>query len=809
VLLPLLVDPTLRLFSGRRVWKSQRNAKKDVAFQAYLALYKAGLVNENLMPVKGVDPDQEFLKTGVEERPGIVVASKQLDPWVEVAKAWEGVRHSQQVYSSVLTLRDGGEMTSFELVLPMPLPLIPPFHLFWSYEKTLTITISEPVAKEIDIKDLLRLQEQARMLLDATFNYRFQVPRSDLLALFLDPLYPASWQSNLCNPCPIENISELLAKGPDMGIIHQKGIPSNRFTFLSHLDALNSLPNSQSLQYGMRDEIMEASSPPYLHLKKLSNKLDFLQPVFQTRKRDLKTYILSLAECDIEQVPWRTTRFGLLIPSIMRRLGLYLLADLCRMTLPNIGISDINLLFTAIRKVQNDEGENYERFEFIGDSILKLLTSIQLLTDYPLWPEGFLSAKRDRIINNSRLSRAALHVGLDKFIVTEYWHAKKWRPPTIGEVLENESQQSNLRREISTKTLADVVEALIGAASVEGGFEKSVECLRVFLPEIDWRPMESNIEKMYESTPTNILLPATLEPLEELIDYRFKKKTLLIEAMTHASYTVGRASMERLEFLGDAVLDSIINKELYSFKGRDLSPYEMTTIKSAMSNRHFLAFMCMEWSLTRNTNNVVLDDEHPEKFTIISSATTLALWQFMRFNSVHIATSQQKTVSTYKMLRQQIRDAIAYGSHYPWVLLNQLFADKFFSDIVESLLGALFVDSGALDACHGILERMGLLGCLRCILDNGTVVLTPEVELGNFAGQQWRAKVRYVIDIEKSVERGDGSGGYSCEVFVGEKSIVVVRGGATKDESRMRAAEEALRILRLDLNVRAEPAVAD
>ena len=53
-----------------------------------------------------------------------------------------------------------------------------------------------------------------------------------------------------------------------------------------------------------------------------------------------------------------------------------------------------------------------------------------------------------------------------------------------------------------------------------------------------------------------------LEKLEETINYNFKNKKLLIEALTHKSYKQPYDN-ERLEFLGDAVLDLIVGEYLY------------------------------------------------------------------------------------------------------------------------------------------------------------------------------------------------------------------------------------------------------
>jgi dsRNA-specific ribonuclease len=73
----------------------------------------------------------------------------------------------------------------------------------------------------------------------------------------------------------------------------------------------------------------------------------------------------------------------------------------------------------------------------------------------PLWHEGYLSAKKDRLVSNSRLSRAAMEAGVDFFIITKKFSGQKWRPIYIDDLLE---PSPDAKREMSTKVLADVVE---------------------------------------------------------------------------------------------------------------------------------------------------------------------------------------------------------------------------------------------------------------------------------------------------------------------------------------------------------------
>ena len=60
--------------------------------------------------------------------------------------------------------------------------------------------------------------------------------------------------------------------------------------------------------------------------------------------------------------------------------------------------------------------------------------------------------------------------------------------------------------------------------------------------------------------------------LESRIGYEFKDKNLLVRALTHPSYGDGRKKVqnyERLEFLGDRVLNLLTACELYRVENLD------------------------------------------------------------------------------------------------------------------------------------------------------------------------------------------------------------------------------------------------
>jgi ribonuclease-3 len=87
------------------------------------------------------------------------------------------------------------------------------------------------------------------------------------------------------------------------------------------------------------------------------------------------------------------------------------------------------------------------------------------------------------------------------------------------------------------------------------------------------------------------------ERAETVISYQFKNVDLLKEALTHASIADTRLnSNERMEFLGDAVLDLVVCEELYK-RFPTLLEGDLTKIKSAVVSRRTCAEVAKETGL--------------------------------------------------------------------------------------------------------------------------------------------------------------------------------------------------------------------
>jgi ribonuclease III len=90
----------------------------------------------------------------------------------------------------------------------------------------------------------------------------------------------------------------------------------------------------------------------------------------------------------------------------------------------------------------------------------------------------------------------------------------------------------------------------------------------------------------------------TLQRAQALLGHTFNDPQLLKEALTHASIADNRlSSNERMEFLGDAVLDLIICEALYH-RFPEYREGELTKIKSAVVSRRTCAEVSIETGLT-------------------------------------------------------------------------------------------------------------------------------------------------------------------------------------------------------------------
>jgi ribonuclease-3 len=87
-----------------------------------------------------------------------------------------------------------------------------------------------------------------------------------------------------------------------------------------------------------------------------------------------------------------------------------------------------------------------------------------------------------------------------------------------------------------------------------------------------------------------------LRQLQKQIGHRFRRRELLETALTHPSYGPQIPNYERLEFLGDTILCTILSEELYR-RYPEKSEGDLAMYRTALTNGRFLAELARELGL--------------------------------------------------------------------------------------------------------------------------------------------------------------------------------------------------------------------
>ncbi|KAJ5835336.1 hypothetical protein N7447_001362 [Penicillium robsamsonii] len=775
VTLPNSVHPTVRRTTGKSWWRTERAARKETAFQAYKALHSYGLVNDNLLPLTR-KPELRFSEQTT--LPSIILAAEQYDPYVELAQGWA----SGQLCQTRLKMCSNGSVDgdlAVSLILPRLTPMPHPIPLYWEPETSTKLYFDPHIsAFETTAEKLDQMRRITALYLQAPSS-RQQGDDRDFVALFVPDIAH-------------ENLGEWLAvhEGKEPAMDAYLRNPTLPPTGIVRDQSKFSEPRTFS-RWIVPTEVSK-SSPIGIECFSLPRRRNLLQMralnIAEDGEADAlkKSYMLPASACIIDKLPAKQGLFGLFISAILDRLEASLVAHKLNDTiLKGVGIQNIDHVITAISAPIAQASTNYQRYEFFGDSVLKFTVSCQLFFRNTKWHEGYLSESRDKLIQNTRLARAALDTGIDCFILTNRFTPRKWAAPLIR----NKLDPSTAKRNISIKVLADVVESLIGAAYVDGGIRKAQACLHRFLPEIDLFTNDISPLILPEGKGVSNLI--NHHRLAGLIGYTFQDPALLTEALTHASceYDTSTQSYQRLEFLGDAVLDMVVMAVIAAHPV-EMDQGPMTLLKHSVVNANLLAFFCMELCAPD-------DPSHVTQFA--NSDTNLApqydeihLWRFLRSHGPNIKSAREACLERHEGLRGEIRDALEHGTHYPWELFARLRADKFLSDIIESVLGAIFTDCGGdLDVCHAFVERIGLVWYIQRVIADGVNVVHPR----NIAQNMVKGAGALVFK-RKRVESG-GVATYRCSAVVNQAEIALVEGCASAEEAEVKVANVVIEHLTL------------
>lgn len=228
--------------------------------------------------------------------------------------------------------------------------------------------------------------------------------------------------------------------------------------------------------------------------------------------------------------------------------------------------------------------------------------------------------------------------------------------------------------------------------------------------------------------------------------YKFNDPALIEEALTHGSCLGGRShSYQRLEFLGDAVLDNCLTLHLYS-TFLNCTPAQMNDVRCALVNAERLALAATQHGLgphikLQSPALLALVQQHAvccgkkvqelmgERGTGVEEA-----WkEICRKFAFGLDTMETPKVSDGPLFFMSLGFFMLISSHtYKHYLVNHfmqfsliiqmfsLYTLQVLSDIVEALIGAVWVDSrGDTDACKAVVLR--LLGPLNDDINAATI----------------------------------------------------------------------------------------
>ncbi|KNA02693.1 hypothetical protein SOVF_216260, partial [Spinacia oleracea] len=304
---------------------------------------------------------------------------------------------------------------------------------------------------------------------------------------------------------------------------------------------------------------------------------------------------------------------------------------------------------------------------------------------------------RQQMVSNMILYHHALEKGLQSYIQADRFAPSRWAAPGVLPVFDEDIKEgesslfgqekgnaktglekdvnnnydddddemedgevesdSSSYRVLSSKTLADVVEALIGVHYVEGGKIAANHFMKWIGIDIEFNPDEIVCPKRPSVVPEGVLRSVNFDALEGALKIQFRDRTFLIEAITHASRpSSGVSCYQRLEFVGDAVLDHLITRHLF-FKYTDLPPGRLTDLRAAAVNNENFARVAVKHELHMHLRHG-------------STALEKQIRDFVKEVGVELSKPGFNS----------------FG-------LGDCKAPKVLGDIVESIAGAIFLDS--------------------------------------------------------------------------------------------------------------------
>ncbi|EIN07990.1 hypothetical protein PUNSTDRAFT_144457 [Punctularia strigosozonata HHB-11173 SS5] len=444
---------------------------------------------------------------------------------------------------------------------------------------------------------------------------------------------------------------------------------------------------------------------------------------------------------------WRTFH---LLPRLLHRV-----TDLYRVqrAKQELGLPPIpdDLLVEAYTLPHTGAGFSNQRLETLGDSVLKLCVIVHLLNRFRRRHEGQLDALRRNAVANRTLLARAHAIGLGSYLTCETMSVRTWRH-VVPEEQHTPFDTTSARfvaRSIPRRCLQDCMEATLGAAFLGGGIPMALQAGTVLGMSLGG-PVPWNLR--YGRKPIGKTPAALFHRVQEALHYDFHNGDLLIEASTHPSFESGTfGSYQRLEFLGDALIDLVVMQYLYR-KFPEGTPGQLSWARSRAVCSQTMAWVAV---------------------------TQLELNKIMLVNNSELNIALAKYIPILEDFSAE--DIIAKS----W----KLDPPKALSDVLESIMGAVLLDTAYdYERSEAVVEWV-----MRDVLDALTLDLPPD-PISQLMISTAKAGCRR-INFKKTqsnpkVDRNDG-----ISVIVHDIPICGPIPGSSLSLCKALAAEQALGIL--------------
>ncbi|KAJ5101747.1 hypothetical protein NUU61_003969 [Penicillium alfredii] len=378
-----------------------------------------------------------------------------------------------------------------------------------------------------------------------------------------------------------------------------------------------------SLSKNSREKFLERyeKDQPVLRAEQICLRRNFLDKAVDEEHSKHAKCVICPQPLTLSSIPLPTVASCLAFPAIISRLESYLIIlEGCELLGLDIKPEYALEAFTKDTDsseehrslqihVQRGMGKNYERFEFLGDSFLKMATSIALFSQRPNDDEYDFHVSRMCLICNKNLFNAATKLGVYEYIRSRGFSRNTWFPPGL-QLLRGRNPAryfiSESKHALAEKTIADVCEALIGASIFSTGsghrFDMAVKAVTIFVDHEDhtatsWKDYRSAYSlPQYQTEAADGAEADLAQKIFEKLGYRFRYPRLLRSAFTHPSYPAAWAKVpcyQRLEFLGDALLEMVCVEDLFH-RFPDKDPQWLTEHKMAMVSNKFLGALAVK-----------------------------------------------------------------------------------------------------------------------------------------------------------------------------------------------------------------------